>query len=88
MPKYPNHPHHHSSADRARRLGGLRLPEFHYWCMPGPHNVFPPGWVTRRPWAAPLGEYLFYALAVIITVAVVFACVGGIMLWQVLMGPR
>jgi hypothetical protein len=87
MPKQRNHPHHHNHADRARRLGGLQLPQ-RAWSLLGPRFVNPPGWVTRWPWNGPIGVYLVYILTAIIAVAVMFACAGGVMLWQGLFSPR
>jgi hypothetical protein len=87
MPKQRNHPHHHNAVERARRLRGLRQPQPR-WGARGPYFLYPPGWVTRRPWNGVLGAYLVYIVAAVIVLAVIFACIGGIMLWQALIGPR
>ncbi len=88
MPKHPNHPHHHGHADRARRQDGLRLPEIR-WSIWGPYHVYPPGWASRTSQGAAMPRLvLFYILTAIITVAAIFACVGGITIWQALTGSR
>ena len=87
MPKQPNHPHHHSRAERARRQGGLRLPQIR-WSMWRPYYVYPPGWVRRQPWKSVAYFYLLYLLGAIIVVAAIFTCVGGTTLWQALTGSR
>ncbi len=56
MPRQRNHPHHHSSAERAERRAteadGPRLPskDFIYSHDPWDPRRFAPGWARRTPW--------------------------------------